>query len=191
MRRGEVLFDRNGHRKYLNVPERKAFFDAVCAYMEAPPKAFCLMLYYTGCRISEALELTIEQIDFSEQAVVFRTLKRRGDHFRIVPIPSSLVLLLQEVIEGREESTTRLWPFCRNTGHRMVKHCMNMASLTGIKACPKGLRHAFAVACITNGVPVTTLQRWMGHARLETTSIYLDMIGEEDRKQAEKIWNET
>ncbi len=47
-----------------------------------------MTLAYTGCRISEALELTPEHIDLSAKAVRFRTLKQRGkDIYRLVPVP--------------------------------------------------------------------------------------------------------
>ncbi len=185
------LFDGRGERKYLNASERDAFFDAVCSCMEASPKAFCLTLFYTGCRISEALELTAERIDFAEGSIVFRTLKRRdAGKFRVVPIPPSLVALLKEVAQGTSPHTRKLWATSRVSGYRLIKRYMALAGLDGIKACPKGLRHGFAVACVSHGVPITTLQRWMGHARLETTAIYLDMMGEEDRQQAAKIWKE-
>jgi hypothetical protein len=53
------LFNEQGQRKYLNAAERKAFKNAA----EKQPRevrTFCLVLYYTGCRISEALTLTPE-----------------------------------------------------------------------------------------------------------------------------------
>jgi integrase/recombinase XerD len=57
-------------------------------------------------------------------------------------------------------------------------------------ACPKGLRHAFAVACLDKAIPLPTLRKWLGHARLETTAIYLEIMGDEERKLAEKLWDE-
>ncbi len=41
------------------------------------------------------------------------------------------------------------------------------------------------------GVPITLVKRWMGHARLQTTEIYLDVIGPEERNLARKMWSET
>ena len=189
MKRNGALFSREGQRKYLTWSEREAFFQAVKKCPDPRKRAFCLTLFYTGCRISEALEITGNRFDVSEGIIVFRTLKRRDkNHYRIVPIPSSLAELLDTVSKGGAKRESLLWGFTRPTGYRLIKHYMQLAAIEGIRACPKGLRHSFAVACISRGVPVTTLQRWMGHARLETTAIYLDLIGEEDRKQAAKIW---
>jgi len=61
---GEMnLFDSFGQRKYLNAAERKAFL-AAAVLQPRETLSFCLVLYYTGCRISEALALTPERVDF-------------------------------------------------------------------------------------------------------------------------------
>ena len=68
------MFDRQGRRKYLNGPERQAYFDALKSEPDRVLRAFGLNLLHTGCRISEALNLTAQAIDFSQKCVVFETL---------------------------------------------------------------------------------------------------------------------
>ena len=90
------LHDSEGKRKYLNPAERVAFREAT----ERTPRevqTFCLVLYYTGCRISEALALTPDRIDFEEGTLTFETLKRRKQVFRSVPVPHSLLQALSVV----------------------------------------------------------------------------------------------
>ncbi len=53
---------------------------------------------------------------------------------------------------------------------------------------PKALRHALAVEAGQKGVPLNVVQRWLGHARIETTAIYAEAIGEEERNLARKAW---
>ena len=65
---------------------------------------------------------------------------------------------------------------------------MRQADIAGGMSCPKGLRHGFAVACLAQKIPLTTVQKWMGHARLETTAIYLDVSGAEERELAKRLW---
>lgn len=55
---------------------------------------------------------------------------------------------------------------------------------------PKGLRHAFGIHAVRSGVPPNLVQRWLGHASLETTMIYLEAIGEEERAMARRMWAE-
>jgi integrase/recombinase XerD len=182
------VFDRRGNRKYLNGLERRTYLKAVRHEPDARRRAFCMTLFYTGCRISEALKLTAGRIDPTSKTVVFETLKRRQHgHFRAVPIPDSLVALLRQVLANLDPAA-RVWKFSRASGYRLVKDYMAKAGIKGGMACPKGLRHGFAVACLAEKIPLPTVQKWLGHARMETTAIYLDVSGDEERNLAERLW---
>ncbi len=125
----------------------------------------------------------------ANKAVVFETLKRRQrGHFRAVPIPDSLVELLRQVTPPADPSA-RVWNFSRPTAYRLVKDCMARAKIAGGMASPKGLRHGFAVACLAEKIPLSTVKKWLGHARLETTAIYLDVSGNEERELAKRLWS--
>ena len=182
------MFDQNGRRKYLNSLERQAYLRAIEGEPDAQRRAFCLTLYYCGCRISEALNLTVERIDLTGRAVVFETLKRRkAGHFRAVPIPDTLADLLRQLVAG-QSGEAKIWNFSRITAYRLIKAAMKQAGIHGSMACPKGLRHGHGVACVGGKVPLTTIQKWLGHARIETTAIYVDVHGEEERELAKRLW---
>lgn len=179
------MYDRSGQRKYLNSEERRAFLRAVERETDLSKKSFCLTLFYAGCRISEALNLTWDRVDFSEKTIIIETLKQRKQGvFRVIPLPSEIF----EDLKLHSQDSNVIWPFSRTTGWRIISDKMRSAGISGAKACPKGLRHSFAVSYISNRVPVTTVQRWLGHKRLETTAIYLNTMGEEERELASKIW---
>lgn len=183
------MFDRRGSRKYLNDAERRAFLRAVRQEPDKARRLFCLTLFHTGCRISEALNLNVERIDVTAKELVFETLKRRRRGvFRAVPVPDSLVKLLGQMV-GKSNPSARVWNFSRATGYRLVKECMTRAGITGGMASPKGLRHGFAVACLRQNIPLPTVRKWLGHARLETTAIYLDVSGNEERELAKRLWS--
>lgn len=65
---------------------------------------------------------------------------------------------------------------------------MRDAKLSGAKATSRGLRHGFAVGALETNIPITLIQKWMGHARLETTAIYTNVVGEQERKFATLRW---
>ena len=185
------LYDRNGDRKYLNAAERDAFFKALDGSLTPHQNALCCLLLFTGCRISEALNLTEKAIEQDDKTIVFQTLKQRANRtFRAVPIPQELLHSLDKLCASASEGE-RIWALSRMSAWRLVKKVMARAQIEGIKASPKGLRHGFAIACVTNGVPLPTLQKWLGHTKLETTSIYLDFVGEDERDIARKVWNAT
>lgn len=180
-------------RKYLNTSERRRFLEAANGALP-PIRAFCLILAWTGCRISEALALTAASFDLENRTVEFETIKRRrGGLVRQVPIP---FVLLQELdhlfyVSARQRDSTkveaRLWSWSRSTAWRNVKSVMRTAGLQGTFAMPKGLRHAFGVAAFQT-VPPHLVQRWLGHASLRTTAIYGDVSGPEERIFAERLW---
>jgi len=65
---------------------------------------------------------------------------------------------------------------------------MKGAGIGDRQCMPKALRHGFAMGAILNGVPLNVLQRWMGHAGIETTAIYVNVIGLEERALAQRMW---
>ena len=49
---------------------------------------------------------------------------------------------------------------------------MNAAAIRGLCATPKGVRHGFGIKAVTSEVPLNMTQKWLGHARLDTTALY-------------------
>jgi integrase len=70
------LFTSAGKRLYLTDSERKRFLEAA-DQENREIRTFCYVLAHTGCRISEALELVGERVDFDAGAIVFESLKKR------------------------------------------------------------------------------------------------------------------
>jgi integrase/recombinase XerD len=181
-----TLYDRNGNRKYLNARERLAFVRV--AFKESPSiSTFCLTMAFTGARISETLALTLSRVDVADEAVILETLKRRKKQiFRAVPVPRELIPLLTKYAADKNG---RLWPWGRTTGWKVVKAVMCRAGISECLCKPKALRHAFAVEAGQKGVPLNIVQRWLGHARIETTAIYASAVGDEERELARKAWS--
>ena len=178
-------YDEFGQRKYLNRAENKRFVKSA-GDLPLTRAAFCLTLYFTGCRISEAINLTAQDIDWEEHTIRFRSLKKRNKrHYRRVPIPASLSRNLRK-IAGDEEA--QIWKFCRSTGWHIVKRTMAKAQISGIHATPKGLRHGFGVRGALAGIPISLIRDWMGHADIETTAIYLNIRDEEERELIKRTW---
>lgn len=65
---------------------------------------------------------------------------------------------------------------------------MARAAIAGRFACPRGLRHGFGIGTLQSGVPLSLIQRWMGHARLTTTAIYAAVSGPEEIFLASRFW---
>ena len=138
------LFDREGNRKYLSAEERLAFLRAAD---RAPRelRTFCALLHYSGCRISEALDLTYDRIDLAGGVIVFESLKKRREGvYRAVPVPPSLLDALDLVHNVREQQKARgrgsgikLWSWERTTAWRHVKAMRKPAWATARRSRPK------------------------------------------------------
>ena len=189
------LYDRRNQRLYLNASERERFIAAAWA-APGEVRTFCLTLAYTGCRISEAIELTPAAVQLSSRLIGFRTLKKRQAHVvREVPIPSMLARELDRVhtISALPGSRQPLWPHrgrpvYRSLAYRWVKATMAEAGIEGAQAMPKGLRHGYGVHAIRAGVQLHMLSKWMGHASLKTTAIYATAVGLEELEIADRMW---
>src|SRR5579862_3940757 len=109
------LYGPAGARKYLNAAERRRFMKAA-ARAEPNTRLFCLVLGWSGARISEVLALTPAAIDIESGVASIETLKRRKRGIvRQVPLPRDLLRELNRVFKLRvmqrdpEFECMRLW----------------------------------------------------------------------------------
>ena len=194
------LFDvATGERKYLNREERKAFFEATLLE-EAHIKYYCQLLYYTGCRLSEALEVTPDRFDYAQKGVILRTLKQGNDQHgepiirhRFNELPKTYLEEIQGIYgilrkQGGKTGQVPLWSFSDRTARTYVKQIMEKAGITGRKATARGLRHSMGVILALNKVPANTIKNVLGHAAIKNTMIYLDIIEDERRELVSQVW---
>ena len=189
------LHTKDGARKYLTAGERDAFLRAA-EQDDRQVRTLCMTLAYAGCRLSEALALTVDRVDLAAGVLVFESLKkRRTGIYRAVPVPPALLDALDMVhgireLQARRDKgrSVRLWPWSRMTGWRAIHAVMAEAGLSGPHASPKGLRHGFGVRAVSEGIPLNLVQKWLGHALITTTAIYTDAVGEEEQSIAARMW---
>lgn len=180
-----------GQRKYVNSYERTNIAHN-CLDLEPHHSLFCMVLIETGCRISEALNLRVCNIDIKNMSVTFECLKKRKKGiFRTIPVSKSLIRKIDRAFDlssGKIEPEMKLWNFSRMTAYRQVMSAIRAANVQGPQAMPRGLRHGFAVAALEAEIPITLVQKWMGHADLSTTAIYTEVLGAEERRIASRMW---
>lgn len=196
------LYNQQNERLHLNADERARFIEAANG-QPAYIRIFCLTLLYAGCRLSEARELTTQSLQAGEQRIAVRSLKKRDQHhIREIPIPPALCQSLTELaasagkLEHTKTQDNREWLWQsgdgdmidRITAYRWVKMVMANAGITGPQACPKGLRHSYAIHAIRCSIQLNMLQKWMGHADIKTTAIYANAVGVEELEIAERMW---
>ncbi len=186
------LYNAQGKRLYLTLDERKAFFKASKAQPDKV-KTLCQLLYYTGCRVSEALNLTADRVDMAGGEIVIQSLKKRSTtpHYRPIPVPMDFLDELAAVHGlNQEGSEDKLWSWSRSHSWRLIKGTMSKAAINTqmpYGTC-KGLRHSFGIHAVTHNVPLNIVQSMLGHANMSTTAIYVDAVGDERRELVSRMW---
>ena len=172
---------------YLTVEEIDNLLDIeLNSPLDFRNKAMLELLYASGLRISELLNLKINDISFDEDIL---KVIGKGDKQRIVPIGDVALEYLKLYINEYRNSILRNknseYLFINNNGNKMTrqgffkilkKQCM----LKGIKkeVSPHTLRHSFASHLLNNGADLRTIQELLGHSDISTTQVYTHLISE-------------
>ena len=192
------IFDASGSRLYLNGREREKFIES-SNEESREGMMFCRILHDTGCRPTEALNLMYKNIFIEEKAIQFRSLKKRKydkegnlkePKYRVVPVHDNLISDLSlsfnliKKMKNQKNHTLKLFSISRSTAYRLVVRVMKRAGIKGKMVNPKGLRHGFAIALLVGEkpAPIHIVSKMLGHSDIETTLIYLDAVGNEQRK---------
>lgn len=151
-------------------------------------QAMLSIMLWAGLREFEVAGLDVCDIMLTERRGKIIVRKGKGDKYRELPVKAELrrALDLWLQISGVQAGPL----FQSKRGGRVtakiiqdrVKAIRKMADLPK-DVTPHALRHTFAKRLLDAGIPVTTVQKLMGHARLETTARYL-VPGWEDYERA-------
>ena len=184
------LYSKNGERLYLNQSELGRF--KLHALGQAlPRKALCLFLFHTGCRLSEALNVRMRDIQWQEGRVAIHTLKKKKHETRELLIPPHMIYVLEELLgDDIAHDDRQLWQVVRTTAWRWVKKVMRGAEIEGLHATAKGIRHAYCTRALLKDISFETVSTWMGHSSIEITACYAHLIGAEERVFAERMWDD-
>jgi len=163
------------HRKFppvLSKSEIKVLLDACLN-----PKSRLLIefMYSAGLRISECINLRMEDVDFKENLCIVRQGKGKKD--RITLLSKDLAESLQNYY-SRENISSGLIFFNKQgralSARNVQKIVSSAAKRAGIKkkVTPHKLRHSFATHLLEAGVSIRIIQELLGHSSLQTTQIY-------------------
>jgi len=149
-------------------------------------RAMLELLYATGLRVSELINLTQSQINFNQGVL---RIVGKGDRERLIPLTDDSQRWIRDFIDGPrmeillERQTDFLFPTRR--GDRMTRQAFwhiikRYAEKAGIrkKMSPHSLRHAFATHLLNRGADLRVVQLLLGHSDLSTTQIYTHVARE-------------
>lgn len=159
--------------RLLDAPER----DTILGLRD---RALLELLYATGARVSEVVQLDVDDLAHGE---VLRV-RGKGSKERIVPVGSyaraaldAYLTRARPELSRRGRATPRLFlgargaPLSRQSAWLVIRDAADRAGLTA-HVSPHTMRHSFATHLLQGGADVRVVQELLGHASVATTQIY-------------------
>jgi integrase/recombinase XerD len=183
----------------LDVGEVEALLDAPEADTPSGIRARALLelLYSCGLRVSEALNLDMEDLSITEASV---RVIGKGDRERRLPVGEVAIAALQRYLDDVRPALVARVPagvtsrkggplFLSDRGQRLGRMAawrliQRAATVGGVSAhvTPHTLRHSFATHLLEGGADLRVVQELLGHASITTTQLYTHLSGERIRQ---------
>jgi integrase/recombinase XerD len=132
-------------------------------------------LFQTGARVSEFVNIKVNELFFDEQMILIS--KAKGGKSRYVPILPELAQELRTHLGARANGhlfeTIHSTPYSPRRIQQIIKETADEAKITK-RVYPHLLRHSVATTLLERGMPLEQIQKFLGHSKLETTQIYAE-----------------
>lgn len=158
-------------------------------------KAMLELMYATGLRVSELVNLKINDIDFDSCLV--KTLGK-GSKERIIPIGEYAILFLSKYLNEYRPQLLKKdfndYLFLNNRGKQISRQSFykiveDLAIKKNIKTkiSPHTLRHSFATHLLDRGADIVSIKEMLGHSSLSTTQIYTHLSNQKLKEEYGKF----
>jgi len=155
-------------------------------------------IYTCGLRLSEGLNLRVQDIDGSQG---FLKINGKGSKDRYVPLPKPTYALLKLYwrthknktlifpAHGRsmKKASTSKMPMSQSSVQSALKAAARSANIKPEKVRAHALRHSYATHLLEKGVSIRAIQKYLGHANLEQTMVYLHLTDIKEKEGREVI----
>ena len=149
-------------------------------------KAIIEVMYATGLRVNEIVNLEIKNIDLNN--MIIRTFTK-GNKERIVPFNDEALKYLELYLNYHREvllkKKTNNYLFLNNRGERLTTNGLRnilkriqMINNIDDYLTPHVIRHSFATHLLENGADLRSIQELLGHENITTTEIYTHLSNE-------------
>lgn len=156
-------------------------------------KAMLELMYATGLRISELINLELNDLDLLEGIVI---ILGKGSKERVVPIGDYAIKYIKLYLEHRNELIKGDNPnklFLNNHGKqisrqgffKILKKILREKGLNE-EVSPHTLRHSFATHLVNRGADLRSIQEMLGHSDISTTKIYTEVSDELIKREYEE-----
>lgn len=150
-------------------------------------KAMLELMYSSGLRVSELIDLKLQDIDFSQDIV---RIFGKGSKERVVPIgdyaKEYLLKYINEYRNSMLKKNINEYVFLNNHGNKMTRQGffkiikqISREKNINKDISPHTLRHSFASHMLKYGADLRTIQELLGHSDISTTQVYTHITNEE------------
>jgi integrase/recombinase XerD len=150
-------------------------------------RAWFYLLSEAGLRVGEVCDVRLGDVDLAAQRLIVRQGKENRD--RTVPLSPTLLAALKAYLPVRGEAPTDHLLIYHQQAVRptlMQGRLYRYGQQAQVQVSPHRLRHTLATRLLNEGMPITSLQRLLGHERLETTLLYARVHNDTVRRDYER-----
>ena len=139
------------------------------------------VLYSTGCRVSELVNMRFTDMDTNKGTI---EIIGKGKKHNTVYLNDSAKLSLEEYLKERKGDSEYLFiseyrPYNKLSTRSVEAMFRDMSKKLNIKLTPHILRHTSATLALQSGMPITQVQKMLGHSSVNTTQIYAETSQED------------
>lgn len=161
-----------------NTIDRNELYQAY-SYAQGEVKMMLEILYTTGIRIQELLDMTWADINLETGEL---KITGKGAKDRIVYLNPHTILQL-ETIKPRTHNLGHLFDYCQRDVRTMIYYALK-PYCHAKQLSPHAIRHTYATNMAKGGVNVSTIAGLLGHDSIKTTQKYIDMTQQNYRQAA-------
>lgn len=161
--------------------------------------AYLTAVYSCGLRLHEAIHLEVSDIDSTRH--MLHVHRGKGAKDRYIPLPESTIHILRRhwkthrhptmifpaIGRGHKTASSTVLPMARSSVQGAFRRAKEMAGITKKGVSIHTLRHSYATHLLEAGVNLRSIQQFLGHARLETTMVYLHLTNKGQQDAWDKI----
>jgi len=170
----------NREIKYLKKEEWLGLIESIDNYRD---KLIVKLLYSTGMRVGELSKLKLEDIDFQERFIHIPAENTKTNTARTVVVNKEVLSDVSAYLRMARIKRGRLFTL---TVRRLQQLMKKYAERANLEVSPHTLRHTHIVHALLDRIPITAIQKQVGHKRLATTQIYSNLAPEQVREAYEK-----
>jgi integrase len=165
--------------KYLKKEEWLRLIESIDSYRD---RLIIKLLYSTGMRVGELAKLETKDIDFQERFIYIPAENTKTRTARTVIVAKEV---LSDIAAYLKIAKIKQGKVFNLTVRRIQQLIKKYAVSVQIKASPHTLRHTHIVHALLDRIPITAVQKQVGHKKLTTTQIYSNLAPEQVRQAYE------